>query len=42
MAVETGEDVTSPGPMAPGAPVLHMRGFGYRGSVETRSRPPER
>lgn len=30
-----------PGPLPPGAPVLHVRGFAYKGSIETRTGPPQ-
>jgi hypothetical protein len=29
-------------PLAPDAPVLHIRGLGYKGTIETMSRPDER
>ena len=29
-------------PLAPDAPVLHIRGVGYKGTIETMSRPAER
>ena len=29
-------------PLAPDAPVLHIRGLGYKGTIETMSRPAER
>jgi hypothetical protein len=33
---------TEPGDIVPtGAPVVHVRGFSYKGSVRVRSRPPE-
>ena len=33
---------TEPGDIVPtGAPVVHVRGFSYKGSVQVRSRPPE-
>jgi hypothetical protein len=38
-----GADTDSePGDIVPaGAPVVHVRGFSYKGSVQVRSRPPE-
>jgi hypothetical protein len=27
--------------LAPDAPVLHVRGIAYKGSIETTSRPPD-
>jgi hypothetical protein len=46
MRVEAGgfgaDTGTEPGDIVPaGAPVVHVRGFSYKGSVQVRSRPPE-
>ena len=35
-------DLTGDLPLAPDAPVLHIRGVAYKGTVEAMSRPPER
>jgi hypothetical protein len=35
-------DPTGGLPLAPDAPVLHVRGVAYKGTIETMSRPAER
>jgi hypothetical protein len=39
---QDGGDPTGGLPLAPDAPVLHIRGVGYKGTIETMSRPDER
>lgn len=41
-AVTSGDDAADAGPLPPDAPVVHVRGFAYRGTVETRGGPPAR
>jgi hypothetical protein len=36
------DDLTGGLPLAPDAPVLHVRGIAYKGTIETMSRPAER
>ena len=38
----TGASDGADGPLPPGAPVVHVRGFTYRGTVEAVSHPPTR
>jgi hypothetical protein len=38
----TGASDGADGPLPPGAPVVHVRGFTYRGTVEAVSHPPAR
>jgi hypothetical protein len=38
----TGASDGADGPLPPGAPVIHVRGFAYRGTVEAVSHPPAR
>lgn len=39
-AVTTGADGADPGPLPADAPVLHVRGFAYKGGIDTRTGPP--
>jgi hypothetical protein len=40
LTVTTGTEGASPGPFPADAPVVHVRGFAYKGSVEARGGPP--
>lgn len=40
LAVSTGGADAAAAPLAAGAPLLHVRGFAYKGSVEVRTGPP--